>query len=115
MTYYEAIIGTGFSKVDVYTLSTDYPTTDYGALTDALIDHLREEDDNRILDQEEWSIDADGLAYNTNLPGYQIPSDEYVIGGNYSDILVHYGMFLIYELEDNQVTQENIETSLYVA
>ena len=36
MAYYEIFFGSGFYWMERYVIKTDYPTTDYGALTDVL-------------------------------------------------------------------------------
>ena len=38
--YYKISYGTGFAWLQSYVIKVDYPTTDYGALTDILIDYL---------------------------------------------------------------------------
>ena len=104
MAFYRVDIGTGTAWLDSYILETDYHTTDYGALVDALIDYLVERGDSRILYGPEYEWDAD---YETihliNDPDLVIYPDEFVQGGNEGDILHHYGQFNIEEIDESEV------------
>lgn len=104
MAYYEILFGSGLAWCNRYVVKTEYPTTDYGALVDALIDYAREKGYNFILTDYEYVNDdvirdSDGREYH---------SDEYVIGGNYGDIIIHYGEFRINEITENEIGDDEI-------
>ena len=99
MAYYEMIFGSGTAWCNRYIIKTEYPTTDYGALVDAFIDYAREKGYSFILTEydcvnDEMIRDSDGWEYG---------SDEYVIGGNYGDALIHHGIFTINEINENEI------------
>ena len=99
MAYYEILFGSGSAWCNRYVVKTEYPTTDYGALVDVLIDYAREKGYNFILTDYEYVNDdiirdSDGNEYNY---------DEYVIGGNYGDAMIHCGEFRINEITENEI------------
>ena len=69
-------------------VKTDWPTTDYGAITDILIDNLEKEGVG-----EPYLIPVDQAEAELN-------EDEYVIGGNHSLALVHNGNFNIVSIPE---------------
>lgn len=77
-SYYEVVYGYQMAIV-----KTDWPTTDYGAITDILIDNLEKEGV-----KEPYLIPATQAEEEYN-------PDEYVIGGNHSLALIHNGNFNI--------------------
>lgn len=104
MAYYEIIFGSGCAWCNRYIIKTEYPTTDYGALVDALIDYAREKKYNFIVTDYEYTDDdiirtADGCEYYP---------DEYVIGGNYGDVLVHHGTFMINEISETEINNDEV-------
>lgn len=108
MTYYEIVFGSGYAYAYRYVIEVEYPTTDYGALTDILIDYLHDKG-NILLDMNnEWDIGADDVIFNRHFPGYTFNTDEYIQGGNYGDILVHYGTFYINKISKNDIKDAEI-------
>ena len=104
MAYYEILFGSGLAWCNRYVAKTEYPTTDYGALVDALIDYARENKYNFILTDYEYVNDdvirdSDGREYH---------SDEYVIGGNYGDVIIHYGEFRINKITENEIGDDEV-------
>lgn len=108
--YYRFYLGTGTAWVDdSYVVETDEPTTDYGALTDALIDYLVSIGDSRILDGNEYEWDDEYEAVHLiDDPDSVIYQDELVQGGNAGDVLHHYGEFRIEEITEDQLTDDDI-------
>ncbi len=110
--YYEIIFGTGFYWCDRYVVKADEPTTDYGALVDCLIDHLVEKKDNSILDwvgKYEWSDNGNGdNLVSVDDPTDIIYSDEFVVGGNCGDVLMHHGDFRINEISEADIGDAEI-------
>lgn len=103
--FYEIIIGTGFYWCDRYVVETDYPTTNYTALVDALIDYVADKGYSCILDMDneyEWADDYESIHERANPERVYYP-DEYIQGGNCGDVLIHYGEFRI-----NEILEENI-------
>ena len=105
MAFYRVDIGTGTAWLDSYILETDYPTTDYGALVDALIDYLKSVVDRRILDVDDCDFDGFSgiVTYVGDGDDWVMYPDEYVQGGNEGDILYHYGQFNIEEIDESKV------------
>jgi len=108
--YYEIVFGSGFYDCYRYITKTDYPTTDYGALVDALIDYLKEKGHRNLLD--DYEMDDNG--YVTDPEGNQWYADEYVIGGNCGDVLLHYGDFRINEISESEIKNEELYNN-YIA
>ena len=106
--FYKITLGTGTAWVDTFIIETEDATTDYGALTDILIDFLRSEKDYRILDPSAYEYNEDDSMYNVNHPNSVIYPDEFVIGGNYGDILEHYGVFDIEEIPESELEEDYI-------
>ena len=104
MAYYEIIFGSGMAWCNRYVAKTEYPTTDYGALVDALIDYAREKGYNFILTDYEY-VNDDMIR---DLDGNEYNSDEYVIGGNYGDVIIHYGEFRINEITENEIGDDEV-------
>lgn len=102
MSYYEIITGSGFYWCNRHIIKTDYPTTDYGALIDVLIDYLVEKKDNNILDMNEYKWDSEGNNI-IDKDGRIIYPDEFIQGGNCGDVLMHYGEFRINEISENEI------------
>ena len=107
-TYYKISYGTGFAWVQSYVVKVDYPTTNYQALVDILIDYLVEHDKRNILDmQNEYEWDEDGniilCEEREKEWRYVIHLDEFVQGGNCGDVLMHYGEFDIREISENEI------------
>ncbi len=107
--YYKIRFGTGFAWLQSYVVKVDRPTTDYGSLTNILIDYLVEHDKRNILDMQneyEWA-DDNGEKIVSKDGSTEIYADEFVQGGNCGDVLMHYGSFdidLIAETEDDKIT-----------
>lgn len=121
MAYYEIIFGSGFYDCYRYVVKTDYPTTDYGALTDVLIDYLKEKGHRNILKREDIEVDdaedcGDDLEGNDFGYHYYVIDkddnkyydDQYVEGGNCGDVLLHYGDFRINEITENEIKNAEI-------
>ena len=107
--YYRISIGTGTAYVDSFVIETDQPTTDYGTLTDILIDYLVEHGDSRILDGNEYEWDADyETIHPIGEPDWTIYPDEFVQGGNAGDVLIHHGDFRIDEISADEITEDDI-------
>ena len=106
MAYYEILFGSGFYWMERYVIKTDYPTTDYGALVDCLIDYLKEKGHRNIIARENIEVDdcEDGNLY------YIIDKDDdqYVEGGNCGDVLLHYGDFRINEISETEIRDAEI-------
>ena len=109
MSYYRFIIGSGFYQCYQYVVETEYPTTDYGALTDMLIDYLVAKGSRNILDMEneyEWDQDFETI-HEKNDPDWIIYPDEFVEGGNYGNVLRHYGEFRIEEISESEINDND--------
>ena len=102
MAYYEFIIESGLCECYRYVVKVDYPTTDYGALTDILIDNLVAKGSHNIVDINEYEWDGDNLREKEN-PEWIIYPDEFVQGGNCGDVLLHHGEFRINEISENEI------------
>ena len=105
MAYYRILFGTGMAWLQSYVIKTDYPTTDYGALTDVLIDYLVANDKGGILDMEneyEWDEDGEKI-YRRDDHSWMYYPDEFVVGGNYGNVLMHYGDFRIDEIPESEI------------
>lgn len=100
-TFYEIVFGSGTAWCYRYVVATDYPTTDYQALVDVLIDYGMENKYNFILDGAEWDMDDNGVIRNAE--GTKYDPDQYITGGNYGDALVHYGEFRINQIEESDI------------
>ena len=100
-TFYEIVFGSGTAWCYRYIVATDYPTTDYQALVDALIDYGAENGYNFVLDGAEWDMDDDGVIRNAK--GTEYDPDQYITGGNYGDALVHYGELRINQIEESDI------------
>lgn len=103
--YYRFTIGTGLAWCSTYIVEVDYPTTDYGALTDILIDYLVANKDYRILDMNEgyeWDDNYENI-YERNNHAWIFHPDQFVQGGNCSDVLLHYGEFRIEEIQESEI------------
>lgn len=102
-TYYKISYGNGTMWLQSYVVKVDRPTTDYGALIDILIDWLVENDRRNILDMEnnyEW--DGDNIRERKDHSWICYP-DEFVVGGNCGNVLVHYGTFDITEITEKEI------------
>ena len=106
--FYRISIGSGGAWVDSYVIETDAPTTDYGALVDILIDYLRENDPDSLLDPDTYMFDDNGNIFFIDDPDDIIYQDTFVEGGNYGDVLMHYGDFRIDEIPEDQITENDI-------
>jgi len=107
--YYRISIGTGTAYVDSFVIETDHQTTDYGALTDILIDYLVERGDSRILYEPEYEWDDEyETIHPIGDPDWVIYPDEFVQGGNAGNILHHYGEFRIEEITEDDITEDDI-------
>lgn len=105
MSYYRFIIGSGFYQCYQYVVKTEYPTTDYEALTDMLIDYLVAKGSRNILDMEnEYEFGEDGMIYRKS-DGWETYPDEYVEGGNCGNVLMHYGTFYVEEISENEINE----------
>lgn len=101
--YYKISYGTGFAWLQSYIIKVDHPTTDYGALVDILIDYLVAHDKRNILDMDnEYEWDGDNIVERKDHSWVHYP-DEFVVGGNCGDVLMHYGSFDIREIPENEV------------
>ena len=103
MTYYEIIFGSGTYQCYRYIVATEYPTTDYGALVDALIDYGREKGYSFVVTEYAY-IDDDTIMVD----GWEYESDMYVIGGNYGDALIHHGEFRINPISESEIGEDEI-------
>ncbi len=105
MANYRFIIGSGFFQCYQYVIKTEYPTTDYGALTDTLIDYLVAKGSSSILDMDnyEWSEDGETIFSKEGEIAYY--SDEFVQGGNCGNVLIHNGEFRIEEISESDINQ----------
>lgn len=101
--YYKISYGTGFSWLQSYVVKVDYPTTNYQALVDILIDYLVENDKRNILDMDnEYEWDGDNIVERKDHSWVHYP-DEFVVGGNCGDVLMHYGSFDIREITESEI------------
>ena len=101
--YYKISYGTGFYWLQSYVVKVDRPTTDYDSLTDILIDWLVENDRRNILDMDnEYEWDGDNIVERRNHNCVHYP-DEFVVGGNCGDVLMHYGSFDIREITESEI------------
>lgn len=109
MSYYEIIFGSGLAWCNRYVVKTEYPTTNDGALVDALIDYLVEQKANCILDMDKyaWGEDDETL-YEKDNPEWIIYPDEYVQGGNCGDVLWHHGEFRMGEIKESEIRDAEI-------
>ena len=105
--FYRIIVGSGTAWLDSYVIETEYPTTDYGALVDILIDYMVETGDNHILDPNEYEWKDDDTIYVYDLDDVMY-GDTFVQGGNAGDVMVHYGEFKIEEISEDQITENDI-------
>ena len=86
-----------------YVVKVDRPTTDYGALTDILIDYLVEHDKRNILDMDnEYEWGGDNIVERNDHNWVHYP-DEFVVGGNCGNVLMHYGSFDIREITESEI------------
>ena len=111
--YYEIIFGSGFYECYRYVIKTDYPTTDYGALTDVLIDYLADNSKeiahrNIIINGDYTDIYEGSDHYIEDPEEVTFYEDQYVIGGNYGDVLIHYGDFRINEISETEIKDAKI-------
>ena len=104
MAYYEIIFGSGTYACYRYIAKTDYPTTDYGALIDALIDYGREKGYGFVATNYEC-FDDDGSII---IDDWEYQADEYVIGGNYGDALLHLGELRINEISEGEIGTDTV-------
>ena len=104
MAYYEIIFGSGLYQCHRYIAKTEHPTTDYGALVDALIDYAREKGYGFILTDYEY-INDDAIE---SKDGWQYHVDEFTIGGNYGDALIHHGTFYINEISKKDIGKDEV-------
>ena len=104
--FYEIIFGSGTAWCYRYVVATEYPTTDYQALVDALIDYGAENGYNFVLDVAEWDMDDNGVIRNAE--GTEYYPDEYITGGNYGDALLHYGEFIINQIEESAIGNSEV-------
>lgn len=101
MSYYKISFGSGTAWMRVFVMQTEYPTTNAGALVDALIDRLVEKGDGAIIDESEYELNENGDQFILKSdPSWTINDDEFVMGGNCCNALQHYGMFDITEIEE---------------
>lgn len=101
--YYKISYGTGFAWLQSYIIKVDHPTTDYGALIDILIDYLVAHDKRNILDMDnDYEWDGDNIVARNDHSWVHYP-DEFVVGGNCGDVLIHHGSFDIREIPENEV------------
>lgn len=101
--YYKISYGTGFYWLQSYVVKVDHPTTDYGLLVDILIDWLVEHDKRNILDMDnEYEWDGDNIVERKDHSWVHYP-DEFVIGGNCGDVLMHHGEFRIDEIKESEI------------
>ena len=111
MTYYEILFGSGFYWMERYVIKTDYPTTDYGALTDCLIDYLVEKKHRNIFDWigegYEWDEEGFNLVKKDD-PTDIINSGTFVVGGNCGNVLMHHGDFRINEIPETEIKDAEI-------
>lgn len=115
MAFYEVLIGSGFYELKKYVVGVCNRTTDYGALVDAVIDYCKERGHSCILDMEnDYAWGADDVIFDRHFPGYQFYPDEYVVGGNCGDVLVHYGELIINEVKEDDLTEEEVLTAIYI-
>lgn len=106
MAYYEMVFGSGLPWCYRYVMKTETPTTNYGALADALIDYLVEKGYSCILNRDEYSWDEDGNLRDKN--GEIIYPDMYIDGGNCGDVLMHYGVFRINEISESEIRNDEV-------
>lgn len=109
-TYYLITVGSGLAWAYLYVLEVDEPTTDYGYLIDELIDYLGEYIPDRLVDP--YSDDAYALGTDENgnecLVEKSNPDeaafyyDEFIVGGNYGNVLLHYGQLDIREISSEE-------------
>lgn len=111
MNYYRFIIGSGFYQCYQFVVRTERSTTDYGGLTDILIDYLVEKGKQRgcrysnILDLDNYEWDEEGINLIEKETGNIIYHDEFVEGGNCGDVLMHYGEFRIEEISETDLNE----------
>lgn len=108
--YYLVTIGSGLAWLYLYVLEVDEPTTDGGYLIDELIDYLSEYIPDRLVDP--YSDDAYALGTDENgnecLVEKSNPDeiafyyDEFIVGGNDGNVLLHYGQFDIREISSEE-------------
>ena len=106
-SFYRISIGSGTAWVDSYVIETEYPTTDYSALVDILIDYMVETGDSHILDPNKYEWKDDDTIYVYDLDDVMY-GDTFVQGGNAGDVMVHYGEFKIDEITEYQITDDDI-------
>ena len=107
--YYRFNIGSGLAWVNSYVVKVDKPTTDYGALTDMLIDYMVSKGDNHILDMDEeyeWDDNYENI-YDRDNHTWILYPDQFVQGGNCGNVMMHYGEFQIYEIQESEITNED--------
>lgn len=104
--YYLVTIGSGLAWPYLYVVETDYDYFDDGTM-DALIDYIDDNDLQQLIDPFSddnayaWGEDEKGhqcLVEEDNPSEVAFYEDEYVVGGNYGKVLVHYGQFDITEI-----------------
>lgn len=106
--YYKISYGTGFAWLQSYVVKVDEPTTDYQALTDILIDWLVENDKRNILDMEnEYEWDGDNIRERKDHEWIHYP-DEFVVGGNYGNVLMHHGSFDIRKIDESEIGEMKV-------
>ena len=112
-TYYEVLFGSGGYWMNRYVIKADYPTTDYGALVDALIDYLEENSMVGLFDYDaegyKWDEENGGsnLVSKTD-PTDIIYSDTFVVGGNHGLVLMHHGDMRINEISEDKIGDAEI-------
>ena len=106
MTYYEIIFGSGLAWCNRYVVRTEYPTTEYQALVDVLIDYAKEKGYSFVPDPNDYEwVDEGTVFYMKANPDRLYYPDEYVVGGNCSDVLIHYGEFRINEIAEEEIAE----------
>lgn len=120
--YYLITIGSGLAWVYQYVVETDEQTSDYGYLMDELIDYIDEHTPKQLIDPNSdddyvLKMHRDGsyyLAWKDNPREVAWHDDEFLVGGNYGKILLHYGALNIREIspEDAEKFIENKDTIL---
>ena len=103
MAYYEIIFGSGCYQCHRFVVKAEEPTTDYGSLVDALIDYGRERYYGFVVTEYEVVDD------NTiRIDGWDYHDDEYIIGGNYGDVLLHFGDFRINQIDESEIGESEV-------
>ena len=110
--YYEFIIGSGFYECYTFAVKVDYPTTDYGALTDILIDNLEAQNHRNIVSWAVYELDELGECLVDKDDGETIYCDEWVQGGNHSRVLMHYGTFHIQPIDEANINDMEVFEAL---